>query len=124
MGYKILRSHSREEFFIALATGLLPKSNTEVTNLWSSKIYKGISIVFSGPISRLKTDKPEMDNAKKMHMKDGFGIHPNWVVSYIAYTKFHSPRPVFHLPGQIFTHIGERVSTSFPDWLVMEVEYK
>ena len=25
-----------------------------------------------------------------------FGSHPNWVVSYIAYTKFHSPRPVFH----------------------------
>ena len=37
-----------------------------------------------------------------------FGTRPNWVVSYIAYTKFHSPRPVFHSPGQIFTRIGER----------------
>ena len=41
-----------------------------------------------------------------------FGTRPNWVVSYIAYiyidTKFHSPRPVFHSPGQIFTCIGER----------------
>ena len=25
---------------------------------------------------------------------------PNWVVSYIAYTKFHSPRPVFHCPAK------------------------
>ena len=24
-----------------------------------------------------------------------------------AYTKFHLPRPVFHLPGQIFTRIGD-----------------
>ena len=32
-----------------------------------------------------------------------FGTGPNWVVSYIAYTKFHPPRPVFHLPSQIFT---------------------
>ena len=29
VGYKILRSHSPEEFFIALAIGLLLKSNTE-----------------------------------------------------------------------------------------------
>ena len=36
-----------------------------------------------------------------------FGTRPNWAVSYIAYTKFH-------LPGQIFTRIGERASTSFP----------
>ena len=43
-----------------------------------------------------------------------FGTHPNWAVSYIAYTKFHSPRPVFHSPDQIFTHIGERASASFP----------
>ena len=28
VGYKILRSHSPEEFFIALAIGLLLKSNT------------------------------------------------------------------------------------------------
>ena len=39
---------------------------------------------------------------------------PDWVVAYITYTKFHSPRPVFHSPGQIFTHIGERASISFP----------
>ena len=45
-----------------------------------------------------------------------FGTRPNWVVSYIAYTKFHSRRPVFHSPGQIFTHIGERASASFPAW--------
>ena len=25
-----------------------------------------------------------------------FGTHPNWAVSYIACTKFHLPRPVFH----------------------------
>ena len=43
-----------------------------------------------------------------------FGTRPNWVVSYVAYTKFHSPRPVFHLPGKIFTRIGERGSASFP----------
>ena len=42
-----------------------------------------------------------------------FGTRPNWVVSYIAYTKFHSPRPVFHSPGKIFTRIGERASASF-----------
>ena len=30
MGYKILRSHSPEEFFIALAIGLLLKSNTAI----------------------------------------------------------------------------------------------
>ena len=43
-----------------------------------------------------------------------FGTRPNWVVSCIAYTNFHSPRPVFHSPGQIFTRIGERASGSFP----------
>ena len=43
-----------------------------------------------------------------------FGTRPNWAVSYIAYTKFHLPRPVFHSPGQIFTRIGERASASFP----------
>ena len=43
-----------------------------------------------------------------------FGIRPSWVVSHIAYTKFHSPRPVFHSPGQIFTCIGERTRASFP----------
>ena len=34
-----------------------------------------------------------------------------------TYTKFHSPRPVFHSPGQIFTRIGERASASFPAWV-------
>ena len=43
-----------------------------------------------------------------------FGTRPNWAVSYIAFTKFHLPRPVFHSPSQIFTRIGERASTSFP----------
>ena len=37
-----------------------------------------------------------------------FGTRPNWVVAYIAYTKFHTPGPVFHSPGQIFTRISER----------------
>ena len=46
-----------------------------------------------------------------------FGTRPNWVVSYIAYTKFHSPRPVFHLPSQIFTRIGEWASANFPAWV-------
>ena len=45
-----------------------------------------------------------------------FGTRPNWAVSYIAYTKFHLPRPVLHLPSYIFTRIGEQVSTSFPAW--------
>ena len=43
-----------------------------------------------------------------------FGTPPNWAVSYIAYTKFHLPRPVLHLPGHFFTHIGKRASASFP----------
>ena len=43
-----------------------------------------------------------------------FGTRSNWAVSYIAYTKFHSCRPVFHSPVQIFTHIGEQASASFP----------
>ena len=38
---------------------------------------------------------------------------PNWVVSYIAHTKLHSPMPVFHPPSQIFNGIGERASASF-----------
>ena len=42
-----------------------------------------------------------------------FGTRPNWAVSYIAYTKFHLPRPVFHSPNQIFSRIGERASASF-----------
>ena len=45
-----------------------------------------------------------------------FGTRPNWVVSYIAYAKFHSLRLIFHSPGQIFTHIGEQASASFPAW--------
>ena len=32
VGYKILRSHSPEEFFNALAIGLLFKSNTGISN--------------------------------------------------------------------------------------------
>ena len=43
-----------------------------------------------------------------------FSTHPNWAVSYIAYTKFHLPRPVLHSPGHIFTRIGEQASASFP----------
>ena len=31
----------------------------------------------------------------------------------LLYSLFHSPRPVFHWPDQIFTRIGERVSASF-----------
>ena len=61
---------------------------------------------------------------KFRHCKEGnrlgnynfFGTRPNWVVSYISYTKFHSPRPVFHSPSQIFTRIGERTCASFPAW--------
>ena len=45
-----------------------------------------------------------------------FGTRPNWAVSYIAYTKFHFPRPVLHSPGHIFTRIGKRASASFPAW--------
>ena len=45
-----------------------------------------------------------------------FGTRPIWVVSYIAYTKFHLPRPVFHWPSHIFTGTGERASASFPAW--------
>ena len=45
-----------------------------------------------------------------------FGTHLNWIVSYIAYTKFHLPRSVFHSLGQIFSRIGEQASTSFPAW--------
>ena len=45
-----------------------------------------------------------------------FGTRPSCLISYLAYTKFHLPRPVFHLPGKIFTRIGERASASFPAW--------
>ena len=53
-------------------------------------------------------------NAKQAGKLKFFGTLPNWVVSYIAYTKFHSPSPVFHSPNQIFTRIGEQASASFP----------
>ena len=43
-----------------------------------------------------------------------FGTRPNWAVSYIAYTKFHLPKPVFDSPDQIYTRIGEQASASFP----------
>ena len=52
-----------------------------------------------------------------------FGTRPNWEVSFIAYTKFRSPRPVFHSPSQIFTRIGERASTSFPACIVISLLY-
>ena len=52
-----------------------------------------------------------------------FGTRPKWVVSYIAYTKFHLPRPVFHSPGQIFTRIGEQASASFPAWFFVQTEW-
>ena len=51
-----------------------------------------------------------------------FGTRPNWAVSYIAYTKFHLPRPVFHSPDQIFTRIGKRASPSFPACIPHKVE--
>ena len=47
-----------------------------------------------------------------------FGTRPNWAVCYIAYTKFHLPRPVLHSPGHIFTPIGEWASASFPACLM------
>ena len=47
-----------------------------------------------------------------------YGTRPNWVVSYIAHTKFYSRRPVFHSSGQTFTRIGERASASFPAWSI------
>ena len=53
----------------------------------------------------------EPKQARKLNF---FGTRPKWVVSCIAFTKFHLPRPVFHSPGQIFTRIGERASASFP----------
>ena len=52
-----------------------------------------------------------LDQAGKLK---NFGTRRNWVVSYIAYATLHSPRPVYHMPGQIFTRIGERASASFP----------
>ena len=33
----------------------------------------------------------------------------------MLYTKFHLPRPIFHLPSSKCTRIGERASVSFPD---------
>ena len=39
----------------------------------------------------------------------------------LAYTKFYSPSPVFHLPAQIFTPIGERASVSFPAWGIISM---
>ena len=49
--------------------------------------------------------KTEFRQAGKQNL---FGTRPNWVVSlYSLYKKFHSP-------GQIFTHIIEWASTSFP----------
>ena len=53
-----------------------------------------------------------------------FGTRPNWVVSYIAYTKFHTPRHVFHSPAQIFTRIGDQASTSFPACCIVKINDK
>ena len=73
---------------------------------------------------RLSCTNPSLQAGKQKI----FGTRPNCVVSNIAYTKFHSPRLVFHSPGQIFTRIGERASASFPacilclimQWLIVE----
>ena len=59
---------------------------------------------------------PEFMHIHRLGNLKVFGTRPNWVVFYIACTKFHLPWPVFHLPGQIFTCIGERASASFPAW--------
>ena len=53
-----------------------------------------------------------------------FGTRPNWTVFYIACTKFNLPRPVFHLPSQIFTRIGKQASASFPVWEVFSLRKK
>ena len=52
--------------------------------------------------------------------------HPKTSVPYMFFTKFHSPRPIFHSPSSKCTHIGERVSVSFPHcsnnvpWLITQ----
>ena len=75
---------------------------TQIYHLWCHMVW----------IIRLQWVKAvRMYQAGKLKI---FGTRPNWVVSYIAYKKFHSPIPVFHSPGQIFTRIGEWASASFP----------
>ena len=67
-----------------------------------------------GPKSFIKLAGPNIQQARKLNF---FGTRPKWVVSYIDYTKFHLPRPVFHSPGQIFTRIGERASATPKSWI-------
>ena len=88
--------------------------------MFLSSYYLKYSLVKTGPIcvklwrglqNVVPLVETEHFQAEKLNF---FGTHPNWAVSYIAYTKFHLPRPVFHSPGQSFTRIGERASASFP----------
>ena len=81
---------------IIWSTDVILHTFPQIKNIW---ILHAISL------------KPMCQQAGKLNF---FGTRLNWVVSYIAYAKFHSPRPVFHSPGQIFARIGERASASFP----------
>ena len=54
-----------------------------------------VAWTFSTP-GKLLADKMITLQAGKLKF---FGTRPNWAVSYIAYTKFHLPRPVYTRPA-------------------------
>ena len=64
---------------------------------------------------RLAGAKPLFEAVQAGKLKF-FATRLNWAVSYIAYTKLHLPRPVFHSPGQIFTRIGDVLKLSSGNW--------
>ena len=93
--------HQSEEIFVLATRGVVILINSMLPS-----VSTVLSIYYTGPVY-IKMFHPQAGKLKFV------GTCPKWVVSCIAYTKFHSPRPVFHSPNQIFTRIGERPSTSF-----------
>ena len=45
-----------------------------------------------------------------------WSTRPKTDAPYMFYTKFHSPRPIFHSPSSKCICTGERTSISFSDW--------
>ena len=94
----------------------ITKFGSEVQNT----LVKKILIVFGWLILtfKVKFDLRKSNFTSFSMWKLNFlSTHPNTVVHYMFYTKFHSPRPIFYFPSSKCTPIGERVSISFPHWV-------
>ena len=64
-------------------------------------------------ISNIYLQKNAMEQCGKPNF---LSTRPETDVTYMFYTKFHLPKPIFYSPSSKCTRIGERASVSFHHW--------